>query len=147
MRSKPKQFSLAQAADMAGIAESLLILWIGTKHFSPSIELESKRPATGEDLLGWNRFILTEEDVERLRKLVENAAKKPPFIDEGQEIFTVAQVASLWHLSEDTIRRLFEDELGVLSKGDRNPRGKRRRVTLRIPRAVMERVRRKLANK
>ena len=71
-------------------------------------------------------------------------AKDEPFVDDGkQETFTVAQIASLWELSTDTIQRWFEDEPGVITSGNKNPRGKRKRITLRIPRAVMERVKRK----
>jgi hypothetical protein len=58
----------------------------------------------------------------------------------------VSQVASLWRLSRDTIQRLFQDEAGVVVLGDSNPRGKRRRITLRIPRAVMERVKKRRSN-
>jgi predicted DNA binding CopG/RHH family protein len=69
-------------------------------------------------------------------------------VDDGtQETLTVAQVASLWELSPDTIQRRFEDEPGVITLGSKNPRGKRKRVTLRIPRSVMERVKRRMANK
>jgi hypothetical protein len=74
--------------------------------------------------------------------------KDEPFVDDGtQENFTVAQIASLWQLSTDTIQRWFEDEPGVVTSGNKNPRGKRKRVTLRIPREVMQRVKRRMANK
>jgi hypothetical protein len=144
-RSKPTVFSLAQGAKMAGITEGLLVWWISTEHFIPSIEL----PGT-KNLLGWNCIVLTEEDVKRLRKMVEHSINRtePSWVDDGkQENFTVAQVASLWELSPDTIQRLFEDEPGVVKLGDKNPRGRRRRITLRIPRDVMNRVKRRLANK
>ena len=76
------------------------------------------------------------------------ASKSEPFVDDGkQETFTVAQIASLWLLSSDTIQRWFEDEPGVVTSGNKNPRGKRKRITLRIPRAVMERVKRKRAKR
>lgn len=76
------------------------------------------------------------------------ASKSEPFVDDGkQETFTVAQIASLWQLSTDTIQRWFEDEPGVIASGNKNPRGKRKRITLRIPRSVLERVKRKRANK
>jgi len=70
------------------------------------------------------------------------------FVDDGlQETFTVAQIASLWQLSTDTIKRMFEGEPGVQALGNKNPRGKRKRITLRIPRAVMERVKKKFSNR
>jgi hypothetical protein len=72
------------------------------------------------------------------------AAKSEVFIDDGTlDTFTVAQIASMWQYSTDTIQRWFEDEPGVIVSGAKNPRGKRKRITLRIPRAVMERVKRK----
>jgi hypothetical protein len=54
--------------------------------------------------------------------------------------YTVAQVAEMWNLSEDAVRRLFRQEPGVLVFGDPNPRRKRRYTTLRIPQSVLERV-------
>jgi hypothetical protein len=76
------------------------------------------------------------------------ATKSEPFVDDGkQETFTVAQIASLWQYSTDTIQRMFADEPGVEVKGAKNPRGKRTRKTLRIPRAVMNRVKKKIANR
>lgn len=74
-------------------------------------------------------------------------AKDTSFTDDGkQETFTVAQIASLWQLSTDTIQRIFEEEPGVLVQGSKNPRGKRKRVTLRIPREVMTRVKKRRSN-
>ncbi len=53
---------------------------------------------------------------------------------------TVAEVASFWKLSEDTVRRLFEKEPDVLAFGNQKPRfGRRRYSTLRIPGFVVER--------
>jgi hypothetical protein len=76
------------------------------------------------------------------------ATKSEPFADDGkQETFTVAQIASLWQLSPDTIQRIFQDEPGVIPLGNPNSRGKRKRITLRIPRVVMERVKRKRAKR
>jgi hypothetical protein len=53
-----------------------------------------------------------------------------------EEQFTPKELAAMWKFSEDTIRRWFQDEPGVLKIGDANPRGKRGYVTLRIPRSV-----------
>lgn len=55
-------------------------------------------------------------------------------------IYTPRDLAELWQLSEQTIRRLFQDLPGVLKIGDRSPRGKRGYVTLRIPASVAEHV-------
>jgi hypothetical protein len=48
--------------------------------------------------------------------------------------YTVAEIASMWKLSEDTIRAVFEGEPDVLVFGSEKPRfGRRRYSTLRIP--------------
>ena len=51
----------------------------------------------------------------------------------------------MWNLSPDAVRRIFRDEPGVLVLGDRNPRSRRRYVTLRIPQSVLERVHRQMS--
>jgi hypothetical protein len=57
------------------------------------------------------------------------------------KIYTPRELAQLWQLSENSIRRLFADQRGVFSLGEANPRrGKRGYVTLRIPEAVAARV-------
>ncbi|MCL4853373.1 MAG: hypothetical protein KJZ78_18615 [Bryobacteraceae bacterium] len=55
-------------------------------------------------------------------------------------MFTPRELAELWQLSEQSIRRLFQDREGVLKIGDSHPRGKRAYVTLRIPASVVQRV-------
>ena len=58
--------------------------------------------------------------------------------------WSIAEVAALWNLSEDAVRRLFADEPGVLHIG-RAIKGKvlrRPYTTLRIPQSVVERVHR-----
>ncbi len=61
--------------------------------------------------------------------------------------YAVIEVAELWNLSPDKVRELFEHEPGVLVIGDRNPRHKRRYLTLRIPQTVLQRVHNRLAAK
>lgn len=56
------------------------------------------------------------------------------------EIYTPAEIAEALKLSTNTVRRLFQDEPGVIKIGETNPRGKRGYQTLRIPRQVAERV-------
>jgi hypothetical protein len=56
-----------------------------------------------------------------------------------------AQVGELWGLSADTVRRLFQNEPGVLVLANTTSRrGKRGYKTLRIPQHVIERVHRRL---
>jgi hypothetical protein len=59
--------------------------------------------------------------------------------------YSVAEIAQMWSLSQDFVRRLFEREPGVLVLGQERTRyGKRRYRTLRIPKSVVERVHRRL---
>lgn len=51
-------------------------------------------------------------------------------------VYTPAELANLWKLSEQSIRRLFQDLPGVLKIGETNPRGKRTYITIRIPAAI-----------
>ncbi|MGC1417495.1 MAG: hypothetical protein WA817_19560 [Candidatus Acidiferrum sp.] len=60
--------------------------------------------------------------------------------------YAVTEIAEMWNLSPDKVRELFENEPGVLVLGERSPRHKRRYVTLRIPRSVLERVHYRLSS-
>jgi hypothetical protein len=59
--------------------------------------------------------------------------------------FSVAELAGAWNLSEDTIRRLFENEPGVMII-HHSRRRKRVYRTLRIPAEIALRVYRRLMN-
>ena len=54
--------------------------------------------------------------------------------------FSVAEIGCMWNLSKDAVRRMFQNEPGVLVLGGHSSSRKRRYVTLRIPQAVLERV-------
>ena len=56
-------------------------------------------------------------------------------IDPLARMLTPAELAAAWQLSEQSIRRLFQDRAGVL-KLSAGTRGKRDYVTLRIPASV-----------
>jgi hypothetical protein len=59
--------------------------------------------------------------------------------------FSVAEIAELWGLAPNTVRRIFEREPDVVAIGRAvSARGKQRRVTLRIPQPVAQRVWRRL---
>lgn len=59
--------------------------------------------------------------------------------------YTVNEIAQLWKLSDDAVRKMFESEPGVLAIGDGHSSSRKRRyVTLRIPEDVVERVYRRL---
>jgi hypothetical protein len=59
--------------------------------------------------------------------------------------YSVGEIAQMWKLSRDSVRRIFSDEPGVLAISPRQRRGKRAYVTLRIPASVVERVHRKMS--
>jgi len=70
------------------------------------------------------------------------SASLPSF---AERHFTVAEIAAMWNLSPDSVRRIFEREPGVLALGgDGSTRHKGRYITLRIPESVVERVHRRL---
>jgi hypothetical protein len=58
--------------------------------------------------------------------------------------YSVAELAQLRRLSEKTIRKMFENEPGVITWGLGERRFKRRYRTLRIPATVVDRVHRQL---
>jgi hypothetical protein len=57
--------------------------------------------------------------------------------------YTVNQVAELWSISDDTVRKLFKDEPGVLVLGSEESRFRRAYQTLLIPESVLQLVHRK----
>jgi AraC-like DNA-binding protein len=58
--------------------------------------------------------------------------------------YSVSEVATLWEISEKTVRRLFDEEDGVLKWGSSETLHKRRYQSLRIPQSVLIRVHRHL---
>jgi hypothetical protein len=53
-------------------------------------------------------------------------------------------VAALWQLDVETIRRLFQDEPGVVILQAPAKKGRRSYKTIRIPQSVLERVHKRL---
>ncbi len=58
----------------------------------------------------------------------------------NDEYLTVAEVADMLDVSEDTVRRMFANEPGVINLGHEQEPGSRRYRILRIPRRVLNRV-------
>lgn len=67
------------------------------------------------------------------------ATRTSALVGHGERHYSVSEVANLWALSRDSVRRLFRREPGVLAMGDKY-------VTLRIPESVLKRVHRRLSN-
>jgi hypothetical protein len=68
-----------------------------------------------------------------------------------EQHYSVQEIAARLHLSDTAVRRLFENELGVLKIGEPSRRLARklcrRYYTLRIPESVIRRVQQKLTSK
>jgi hypothetical protein len=144
--------SVGDAANVLGVATDWVQGWVERKRGSKSSDGLKDR-LSEEDMRELTEFAKEQRRVIDLRRKANRPPSKPvpskkeSFIDDGtQDTFTVAQIASLWQLSRDTVQRLFQDEVDVVALGGKNPRGKRRRVTLRIPRAVMDRVKKLRSN-
>ena len=60
--------------------------------------------------------------------------------------YSVAEISEMWNLSPDVVRKLFQNEPGVLTLADQVARHKRRYTTLRIPESIVQHVHRKLSN-
>ena len=60
--------------------------------------------------------------------------------------YTVQQVAKMWGYSDETIRRLFKDEKGVLKIGRAGTRFRRQRWQMSIPESVLIRVHNQRSN-
>jgi len=61
--------------------------------------------------------------------------------------YEVDEIAEMWNLSRDTVRRLFFSEDGVLKIVRPGTRYKRSHVTLRVPESVLCRVHRRMSGK
>jgi hypothetical protein len=71
-----------------------------------------------------------------------------------EQHYSVNQIAKLWSVSDDTVRRLFENEPGVKKfgrerglVGGRRKAYRRRWLMLRVPQSVLERVEQRLMHK
>jgi hypothetical protein len=94
-----------------------------------------------------NRFAFFREE-----KMLMVDASSPRTVSEVQPAYyTVAEIAEMWKLSDDTVRRMFVNEEGVLKIGGTSRLVKRKYVhshfILRIPESVFQRVLERLMNK
>ena len=80
------------------------------------------------------------------KNVMVNAEHKKSVQSEGlhsialEPHYSVPQVAAMWHVSEKTVRRLFDGEAGVLRWGNSETARKRGYQNLRIPQSVLNRV-------
>jgi hypothetical protein len=54
--------------------------------------------------------------------------------------YSIAEIATLWGLSERTIRRMLDREPGILVWGQPGDGKRRRRLTVRVPESVLLRI-------
>jgi len=74
---------------------------------------------------------------------IAGAEQKPAWMARH---YSVAEIATMWNLSDEAVRGIFQNEPDVLVLGDSKPRGRKRRyTTLRIPEFVVDRVHRRLS--
>jgi hypothetical protein len=63
----------------------------------------------------------------------------------GGPYYTIDEIAAIWKVSRDSVRKIFRRESGVLAFSAPRRPGKRSYTTLRVPQSVLERVHRKLS--
>jgi hypothetical protein len=74
------------------------------------------------------------------------AAVEPPAPAFAEKHYLPREIGELWGLGEDTVRRIFAGEPGVLVlRNDAEGCGKRNYATMRIPASVAERVHRRMS--
>jgi hypothetical protein len=71
------------------------------------------------------------------------ASTAPAF---AERHYSLAEIAEMWSLSTDVLRKIFQDEPGVLVLGAQSNSRKRRYTTLRVPTTVLRRVYRRMTN-
>ena len=84
-------------------------------------------------------------DQERMRRRHDVTIQTSPLVEPSsasieEKYYSVAEIAKLWGLSTDTVRRIFAKTPGVLKIGNKG-----RYVTLRIPARVLQRQTAKLS--
>jgi hypothetical protein len=75
--------------------------------------------------------------------VVSRAAEIDTF---SERHFTIADLAKMWALSYEAVRRLFDREPGVFRMKSRGRIGRREYATVRIPESVARRVRQRQVN-
>lgn len=91
------------------------------------------------------RTVSVEQKSEWLREV--NGGNTQPVSEAlSGRYYSVKEIADLLNLSQDYVRKLFQNEPGVLVLGDQSSKYKRRYTTLRIPESVLRRVVRRMSN-
>jgi hypothetical protein len=139
-------FSLADAAEMTGTKPAVLLGWVRAGKFVPSMEV------VGGIVPNALKYQFSESDVARLEKFVKRTTRTEPTQQAAPgagvapAFYTPAELAKVWGLSVDSIRKMFDAEPGVLKLGEQSKKRRRRYVTLRIPVEVAARVHKRLGS-
>jgi len=163
-------FTIEEAAKLAEVNLLDLIEWIESGKMKPSNLIELVQAGAPIDVLMPPGSIIEPREPVQLftrSKIREIQSLKAPRLPKPRDdksspkpktlkawnpkadpnmVYTPEDLAEAWQWSVATVRRLFENEDGVMKRGEENPRKKRRYVTLRIPQAVALRVYRKLSS-
>jgi hypothetical protein len=76
----------------------------------------------------------------------KHADATPTSVVSVERHYSPAEIGEMWNLSADCVRKIFENEIGVLVIGNSIPRrGKRSYTTLRIPQSILDRVHKRLS--
>lgn len=139
-------YSVQDASELVGIRANVLFRWISVGEFRTARK-------TGE--LIPEQYFLTESDIKRLMSAIaasmgSKRTKSCPKIlswsprpEDGLH-YSTEDLAGAWGLSAHIVRRMFENESGVLKLNGCDAKRARRRTTLRIPSDVALRVRHRL---
>lgn len=85
------------------------------------------------------------KSLRRCHQTLERDSSSPIEKHFAERHYTVAEIAEMWQLSVDAVRRLFRSEPGVLILG-RNVRARKRAyTTMRIPQSVLEQVHKRIS--
>jgi predicted transcriptional regulator len=90
--------------------------------------------------------VAAETQFGQLAPLAGGSLREAPLERSHEAHYTVAEIAEAWKLSADTVRKVFENEPGVLVIANTGGRSKGGYRTLRVPESVRERVHRRLSN-
>lgn len=137
---------MQDASELVGIRANVLLEWISVGEF---------RNVRDAGRLIPEQYFFTEADIKRLMAAVAasvssmRAASGPKMLtwspkpEDGLHYHT-EELAVAWGLSAHIVRRMFENESGVLKLSPGDAKQARRRTTLRIPSDVALRVRHRL---
>jgi hypothetical protein len=131
--------TVQEAAEAADVKPALLKLWLQTGKF--------KIASSGTSVMGGKFYFFTEPDIVRLMKFVKSEPKQKAIKEKepSDKHLTPARLAKEWDISAEKIRDIFRNEPDVIKIGKPATRHRRAYVTLRIPKEVAVRVRRRLS--